>query len=493
MVSWLLALVLAAAPPASAATSVRPSANRGGGEVLLDAAGPLRPPSRLHVHGEARLALAFGHVAEDPMAQLQPSILLDLRELAPVRLGLSAPIRLRMADRAPADRGVIRRRDWDEVGDVLAILSLVEYRDDFSVSRGARVHVDVTVGRQDDLVLGHGSLVGGFANSLDIDRRRSGILLATGVRGRMLDKPAEAALTIAAGDLAGSSLLAAELATRWAGAGIAGLVVGDPTAPRELARTGDPEALALGRGNRPRAVGTRGMVAGALELSYQATDEWRWQAGPHVDLVQLAGLGRGVHVGGDGEVRLGPRRGVTLGGRAELTVGSSGYDPAYFGVFYAVERWQMPFASTPERTPAEFAASAAPKFAFVRDRVPAGVGGMGALRFRHRAGASVRAEYRMRPGPLGHSFGVVGGVELRKVGVFARFAHRGDRHGFEPELAGTLAALELRVPTTRWLDVELHAAWTFGVRIDTRADGATGALVTGAGTVLGGVTGKIPW
>lgn len=185
---------------------------------------------------------------------------------------------------------------------------------------------------------------------------------------------------------------------------------------------------------------------------------------------------------------------MLLGATAELTVGSSGYDPAYFDVFYGAQRWQTPPLGRPRDAADDSTTVLSPKYAFVRDQVPKGVGGMGALRMSHRAGATARFEYRARPGPFGHTLSLLVGVELPQVGLFARFAHRGNKHGFEPKLAGTLAQLELRVPVIKYLDVEVAAGWTYAIRPDTRTGAdAGGGFLTGGGYALGGVAGRIPW
>jgi len=495
----LAALCASPSPSPSPSPSSSPSpspavARVGGGEVIVDASAPLRPPSRRRVHGHARLGLAFGVIAEDPAVVVEPGAVLDLRSVAPVRLGLAVPLRLRLYDRTPDDRGALRLRDWDEVGDYLAVLRLLEYRDDHAVGRRAHAHVEVVLGVQRDLTLGHGSLVRGWANGLDIDRRRSGLEAVAEIRGSLLEQPAAVRVQTLAGDLAGSQILGARVQGRWAGAGLGASVVGDPTAPRRLVvDASEPAALELGRGGRLRTAGPRGVVAGALELEYRATDRWRWSAGPYLDLDLVGGLGRGLHLGADADGRLGRRRGVELGATAELTVGSSGYDPAYFDVFYGATRWQAPLLGTASSVPSDLAESALPKYAWVRGNIPAGVGGMGALRFSHDRGAQARIEYRARPGALGHTFALVVGADLRRVGVFARFAHRGGRHGFEPRASGTLAQLELRVPVLRWLDVDAMAGWTFGTRVDPRPDAGGGSLVRGAGVVLAGVAGRVPW
>jgi hypothetical protein len=506
MVKTALALALAAAPPGaatnesgaapspSAGIDDRPQARVGRGSIFIDRGAPLRAPTRRRVHGHARLGLGFGSIAEDPAVALVPAIALDLRAFAPVRLAFAVPLRLRMVDRAPGDPGAFRRRDWDEAGDVLAIIQQVAYQDDYAVGRAAHVHVQLDAGAQRDARLGHGSLVRGWANSLDIDRRRTGLATDVQVVGSLLDKPAAASVDLLLGDLAGSQILGARAGASWAGAGIGVSVVGDPTAPRQLQPTGTaPQSFVTGGGNRLRELGARGVVAAALELEYKATDRWRWSAGPYLDLDLIGGAGKGMHVGADGDVQLGPRHQVTLGATGELTVGSAGYDPAYFDVFYGSQRWQAPFVATPGSAPDGFAAAATPKYAFIRDRVPRGVGGMGELRFAHDRGATARVEYRYRPGPLGHTAALVVGVDLPAVGVFARLAHRGTRHGFEGKLAGTLAQLELRVPILRWLDVDIAAGWTFGTRVDRRTGASGGSLVTGAGTMLAGVAGRVPW
>jgi hypothetical protein len=499
----LVLVVGMAAPPAAApapdAAKVRidgPARARfGRGEVAIDAVDrPGPPPSKLRVHGEARVSLGFGAVLEDPTAAVTPSVAIDLRELAPVRFAFAVPLRLRMVDRAPDDRGVLRLQDWNEVGDYFALLSDFHYGDAHAFGDTGRVTVRIDAGRQRDVVLGHGSLVRGWANSLDIDRRRTGVAIGTSVGARLLDQPAELALDLLLGDVAGSQVLASRLGARWAGAGLGGSVAGDPTAPHALATTGGmPDSFVIGRGGALRSVGPRGVVAAAVDLEYRATDHWRWSVGPYVDLAMLANLGKGAHVGADGDVLLGRRRGLMLGATAELTVGSAGWDPAYFDVFYGAQRWHTPPLGRPKDAD-DASTTAAPKYAFVRDEVPKGVGGMGALRMSHRSGGMARMEYRMRPGPFGHTFSLIVGVDLPEVGLFARFAHRGDRHGFEPKLQGTLAQLELDVPVIRYLHIEVAAGWTFAIRPDTRTGAdADAGFVAGGGLVLAGIAGRIPW
>ena len=124
----------------------------------------VRADRNLHAQGEARLSLGFGHVLEDPVAALVPSIMIDLREIAPVRFAFAVPLRLRMADRAPDDRGVLRLQEWNEAGDFVALLHEFRYADARAFGRTGRFAIRIEAGRQHDVMLGHGSLVRGFAN-----------------------------------------------------------------------------------------------------------------------------------------------------------------------------------------------------------------------------------------------------------------------------------------------------------------------------------------
>ncbi|MBX7081643.1 MAG: hypothetical protein K1X88_20745 [Nannocystaceae bacterium] len=494
VIAAALVLLAAAAPSPTRGTADPRERARMGGEFIIDAGESLRPPSKRKVHGHAGLSTAFGVVAEDPAAAIEPSVALDLRAVAPVRLGFAVPLRLRLVDRDPGDAGVLRRRDWDEVGDYFAVVRQVQYRDDLPVRARANVHVAIDAGVQRDATLGHGSLLRGYANGLDLDRRRTGLRSAVEVSGPLLRQPAAAGVELLAGDLAGSQVLGARAAARWAGAGLGVSVVGDPTAPRRLVvDASDPAAYETTRGNRLATAGARGVVAGALELEYRATDRWRWSAGPYLDLDAIGSAGRGLHLGGTADGRLGARRGARLGATAELTVGSRGYDPAYFDVFYTLQRWSAPLLGPAGTIPATAATTDAAKLPWVRANVPAGVGGMGEVRFEHSRGATARFEYRMRPGALGHTAALVVGVDVPQVSLFARFAHRGNRHGFEPRAAGTLAQLQLRVPALRWLDVVLDAGYVFAIRRDRRDGGGAGSLPAGAGLVTAGVGGVIPW
>jgi hypothetical protein len=464
------------------------------GRVLIDATASPRPTDvkSRPVHGEARLGLGFGAVMRDGIAQLWPRVALDFSERAPVRLGVGFPIRFRMVPQAPDQSGVVRRRDVDEAGDFVAILEHLSYRDQFARGTEGRAEVDLQIGRVADESLGHGSLVRHVHGNLDLDRRRTGVVFRSALRGRVAQQHAAFVTEVVAPDPTGGHVLGARVAGELAGAGLGLQVAGDPTAPRQLATTGTTTVgwARDDRTGRLRSLGRRGVVGTALDLSYRATDDWSWTVLPYVDLVLLPGLGGGGHIGVAPEGVLGRRRRIRLGGMAEVTAGSTGYDPAYFDLTYGVDRWQVPPLPVRGARPEDLVDTSAPKHGFVAGENLRGAGGSGRVYLRHGVGVAVELGYRARPGPRGHLADAAFGITLPAVDLRLRAAHRG-RHGFEATRRGTVGLLELRVPILRYLEFEASAGWLFALRADPDVPGA--GVLAGAGFFVAGVAGRVPW
>jgi len=468
----------------------------GRGEVFVDARDPaLRPgASRSAVHGAAALEVGAGFVREDPVFALAPSLSIDASAVVPLWVRLRAPLRLRLVDRPPDDRGVFRRRDYDEVGDYLAILEVFAYRDDRVFRRHGRLLVDLWVGGLARAGLPSRILVADLLSSADLDRRRSGLSFAGAVEGRLAGQPARVRWKVLATDLAMQQVVGGAVALSWAGAFVGIEGAGDPTAPRALVRDARDDAYFALDGRRTLvARGDRGAGGIVLSLGYRFADAWRVLVGPFLHLVTLPGLGRGLAVGIDGEFLLAPDRSVRLGVDAAVTVGDEDFDPAYFGPLYVLERWQMPFA--PGRRPDDLGATAVPKWAFVDREDLAGVGGRGRLRLAVGPVVALSAAYGYRPGPLGGQFDAGIELHLPAAELDARVVHRG-RHGFSFwDPAGTYARLALRVPVVRWVDV-IADAWLGGaMRPDEGVSGLAGptGFVGSAGQVIAGVAAKIPW
>lgn len=469
-------------------------------EVLVEAdASPHEPEFRgRKVHGDIRFGAGFGFIVEDPIASIEPSLGLDFRDLAPVELRIGAPVRLRMYDREPEQGPVVRNTEWDEVGDYLAILQQLSYNGDYVFAEQGRAQIDLRVGNLGRVHVGHGSIVHGYANSLDLDRRRTGIDLDARVEGALLEQTAGAELALVIGDLAGQQLFGSRIGADWAGAGIGFSVFGDPLAPRTLMpQAAGSAALLVDAQNRLATTGQRGATALGLDFSYRWTDRWRYLVVPYLDLNLMPGVGRGMHLGVDTEFTLGRRRAARLGVVGELTVGSRGYDPTYFDVFYNTQRMQGQFVAYPGDLPAGFADEALSKYGFVLANDLHGAGGYGALRFSHEEGAFVETGYRYRPGPLGHTWETRIGVELEVVQLSVLAAHKGGMGFNIVDPAGTLARFDLNVPVNPYLDVTAQAGWQPVVRRAVGESAAarqpSGGFVGGGGLVLLGIAGRFGW
>ena len=102
----------------------------------------------------------------------------------------------------------------------------------------------------------------------------------------------------------------------------------------------------------------------------------------------------------------------------------------------------------------------------------------------------------MRPGPLGQTWSLRGGIDIRWVQLALVLAHRG-RHGFEPTGRGSVARVEFEVPIIRYVSVGATVGWLLGIRptepSTPPAADEPEAVVAGAAVMMLGATGKIPW
>jgi len=159
---------------------------RAQGAAAAAAAAPAAPTSS----GEVGIGLGFGQVDEDFFLSLsvQFGMQLTVPRLAcngffplPVdqrpadvpcttrlRFGLQVPLRLRVYDRAPETDAVLRREDWDEVSDYFRVLRFVEYGDPTEPVYGR-------LGELAGVVIGHGTIMNGYYNIIDVDHHQFGM------------------------------------------------------------------------------------------------------------------------------------------------------------------------------------------------------------------------------------------------------------------------------------------------------------------------------
>lgn len=242
-----------------------------------------------------------------------------------------------------------RRADWDEASEIFGVLryGLWRWQDD----RGD-AGVSLALGTLGGVVLGHGTILDGYAAGLDVDHGHVGAQVR-GVSGRF------------AGELVVDDLMAPR---------IAGLRASMAPAPHVIVG-----AQLVGDRSAPDGVGPRmdGMTETSLftaagvdaELG-GATADGDVGGAVYSDLVHLMGLGTGLHLGVRGELALGDGGGaggageaigdgavadggmtgesgevwggaVRLGARLELRAGTSGYLPGWIGPLYERDRRQM--------------------------------------------------------------------------------------------------------------------------------------------------------
>ncbi len=276
--------------------------------------------------------LTIGGQVRTPAFELtQPGRWFAEAQSTALRVGLYAPVSLRVYDADPEGGGVVRKQEWDEPGEWLRVVRWVELGRPYD-------NVRLRAGELVDQSLGHGTIVRSFHNSLDLDHARWGLAgelnaIQGGFEG-LLD------------DVVDPHLVAARVHVRpWAfdirpGAADAvtfGLsVAADLDAPRRLVTDASGRYLADDEGNFKVATSNATAILG-LDTEYPILRGSAWTLTPYSDINWHAGYGAGWHVGSFAGWS-GPAR-LELDARAEVSLAGSDYLPAYFGALYSVERF----------------------------------------------------------------------------------------------------------------------------------------------------------
>lgn len=256
-----------------------------------------------------------GFVDEDGMILLllEQDLLVSDFEAA-----LSVPLRLRVYDRDPSDRGFVREQDWDEVSDFGRLIRRVGYLKRFR--DGA---VDLSMGELNGVGIGHGVVVDHYFNSTDMDHYHSGVLVkaeAHGTGGELI-----------LDDLLGPRILVGRLFAApiaWfsdspAGARFElGYTLGaDMAAPRRVVATSDAFLPVTG-----------------IDASYALLVRPMVTVIVYNDLMFMDG-DLGFHAGLAGTFMFSERTGLSLSARAEYRYSGPDYFPALFNPFYEKNRY----------------------------------------------------------------------------------------------------------------------------------------------------------
>ena len=117
--------------------------------------------------GSAAAAMGWVKLGEDHFVAVNVATTLNLGLF---RVGINAPLNLRVLDNDPQNEGVVRKEDWDEPSEWLRILRFVEVgspRGTFFVRFGELVASS----------MGHGTIVDAYYNSIDPDHYQGGLKL----------------------------------------------------------------------------------------------------------------------------------------------------------------------------------------------------------------------------------------------------------------------------------------------------------------------------
>lgn len=301
--------------------------------------------ARRELTGEAGGALLFEKLDEDYFVTAD---LFGRFAWGPLAFGLWVPLRFRVIDEDPEDDAVMRDLDWDEVSDYGRLLRFLEL-----TLGGEGWYLRGRFGAFAGESLGHGTIVGGYYNSLDRNHYRAGLALEFAIRHGgvqfLLDNLLSPRLFGFRLHLRPAGLFSDhELARR--------LVVGfslaaDTAAPVALAGAPvlflPPARLPIYRpmyDDEANPVVARDMVLSVFgfDIEYAILQNKLVSLVPYLDLNVLADVetGVGLHLGAFLNFYLPTPIGPTIMARLEYRAMSEGYAPVYFDSLYEAQRFQ---------------------------------------------------------------------------------------------------------------------------------------------------------
>ncbi len=252
-----------------------------------------------------------------------------------LRGGVLVPLRLRVWDRDPQSAGTLRSEDWDEPSDWLRVLRFVEYG-------RPREAVYGRAGQLDGVLVGHGTIVNGYFNTIDVDHAQFGLNAALNDRmggvELLLDNFADPEV-MAARLYARPGVFFAPgtLAERWA---VGATLALDIDAPERFARVDvsvDPN-LPLAVTPERNLIPERTDVTGVFGIDNELllVQEEVIDFTPFFDMNFNLDGSPGLHLGAFTALR--PLDELHLNLRTELRWLGEHYLPDYFGPLYEIER-----------------------------------------------------------------------------------------------------------------------------------------------------------
>jgi hypothetical protein len=245
--------------------------------------------------------------------------------------GLLVPLRFLIIDEPPEDADLIRSADWDETSDYMRVIRYLQYgnrHDTFYIRAG----------ELNGVVIGHGTIVNGYNNNVDINHFQWGINTAVNMRHggveAMMDNLVSPEVIGMRGYLRPWEFFDPE--SWWTRLAFGISVVGDVDAPSSLILTETGEYVFDSEENLAVAEREGTGILG-IDLELQVYTDDLVSITPYTDVNFHLGEGTGLHIGNLANFTLSEL--VALNTLLELRVLGAGYLPDYFDGLYEVERF----------------------------------------------------------------------------------------------------------------------------------------------------------
>lgn len=322
-----------------------------------------------------------------------------------LRLGLQAPIRLRIYGAESSESGALRTEDWDEFSDFLRLLQKLEYG-----QKGGALHAHI--GELGPISLGHGTIVGGYYNVITTDHYQMGFAgeLNTLYGGAefLLDNVIDPGVTGARAYVRPWAFVNPEGFLSRVALGFS--VVGDVQAPTQLASETDASVVVDDTLN-PVVLSDQSTSLIGVDLEVALIDGEAFSVLPYADFTSHSSLGSGFHAGAFVSAK--PADSFEIFSKLEYRRVGSRFLPNYIGPTYEIERlqfagWGQTFPAPKVRVAASLTGEAAHGF-------------YGSLGLRMRDVLMLKAAWANHEGPMNQLFHVQASAKPTdeiQVGVF---------------------------------------------------------------------------
>lgn len=249
-----------------------------------------------------------------------------------LRVGLQAPLRLRVYEAESSGAGVFRSEDWDEVGDYLRVLKTLEYG-----QKGDAFYA--RAGELGPISLGHGTIVSDYYNVVTTDHYQMGVAgefnAIFGGAEVLLDNLIDPAVMGGRGYIYPWALVDAESFLSRIALGFS--VAADIQAPAELADA-DAERVVDDALN-PVILRDQSTALIGVDLEVALVDAPTYSLVPYADLITHTSLGTGFHAGAF--LRARPLDALEVFSKLEYRRVGERFLPNYIGPVYEIERLQF--------------------------------------------------------------------------------------------------------------------------------------------------------